>query len=253
MAATLGSRRASTSTRHALASASSRRRPCRSPSPPDPHATSRAQYDEIEVETSDGCPPAVTTFAESELPEAVLRNVELCKFTKPTPIQKYAIPVGLAMRDMMACAQTGSGKTGGFLFPAVARMIKEGPADVSGVEQTGGAYGRAKAFPTAMVLAPTRELASQIYDEAQKFCYCTGLRPVVVYGGAPVRDQLMDLERGCDLLVGTPGRLVDIIERGRVSLAGIKCEPGTPARATPPTARSRSATLPPPPAQGARP
>lgn len=73
-------------------------------------------------------------------------------------------------------------------------------------------------LPSALVLAPTRELASQIWDEAQKFCYCTGLRSVVIYGGAAVSDQTRELDRGADLLIATPGRLVDFIERGKVKL-----------------------------------
>jgi ATP-dependent RNA helicase DDX3X len=73
-----------------------------------------------------------------------------------------------------------------------------------------------------LVLAPTRELACQIYDEARKFSYKTGLKTAVVYGGAPITQQLRDLERGCDIIVATPGRLVDIIERARVSLSAIR-------------------------------
>ena len=75
-----------------------------------------------------------------------------------------------------------------------------------------------KAYPLALILSPTRELTSQICNEAKKFCYLSGCRPVVVYGGADIRDQLRDLERGCELLVATPGRLVDLMERARVSL-----------------------------------
>ena len=125
---------------------------------------------------------------------------------------------GLSGRDLMACAQTGSGKTGGFLFPVVALMLREGP--IKDLPKDSGR--RRKVFPTTLVLAPTRELASQIYEESRKFCYCTGVAAVVVYGGADVRNQLRDLERGSDLLVATPGRLVDLIERGRISLEGIK-------------------------------
>ena len=96
-------------------------------------------------------------------------------------------------------------------------MLRMGPKEV------GPDNGRRrKTYPTALVLAPTRELASQIYEEARKFCYCTGIAAVVVYGGADVRQQLRDLERGCDLLVATPGRLVDLIERGRISLEGVR-------------------------------
>lgn len=83
-------------------------------------------------------------------------------------------------------------------------------------------YNRRKAFPTALILAPTRELVSQIHEEARKFAYRSWVRPAVVYGGADINQQLRQIERGCDLLSATPGRLVDLIERGRISLANIK-------------------------------
>jgi len=123
----------------------------------------------------------------------------------------------------MACAQTGSGKTGGFLFPVIAQMLKHGPLDTAALDRGNSQYSRRRrAYPCCLIVAPTRELASQIYNEARKFCYCTGVRPVVVYCGARVGDQLREIERGCDLMVATPGRLVDLMERGRISLAGIK-------------------------------
>ena len=78
--------------------------------------------------------------------------------------------------------------------------------------------GRKKQFPLALVLAPTRELATQIYNEARKFSYRSHVRPCVVYGGADVGGQMRDLDRGCHLLVATPGRLVDMLERGKVGL-----------------------------------
>merc|ERR1719230_117881 len=87
-------------------------------------------------------------------------------------------------------------------------MLRDGAPDMP-PEDRGG---RRRCYPMSLILAPTRELASQIYDEANKFCYCTGVRPVVVYGGAEVRSQLKEIETGCDLLVATPGRLVDLIE-----------------------------------------
>ena len=124
-------------------------------------------------------------------------------------------------RDLMACAQTGSGKTGGFLFPILAQAFKNGPSPPPATAQ--GGYGRQrKAYPTSLVLAPTRELVSQIFDEARKFAYRSWVRPCVVYGGADIGSQLRQIERGCDLLVATHGRLVDLIERGRISLASIK-------------------------------
>ena len=123
-------------------------------------------------------------------------------------------------RDLMACAQTGSGKTGGFLFPILSQAYQSGPSGAA-PPQSGFARQR-KAYPTTLILAPTRELTSQIYDEARKFSYRSWVRPCVVYGGADIGSQLRQIERGCDLLVATPGRLVDLIERGRISLANIK-------------------------------
>lgn len=139
-------------------------------------------YEDIPVETSGtDCPEPISSFYDVEIHPALLANVKRCKFSKPTPVQRYSIPIGLSGRDLMACAQTGSGKTAAFCFPIILGILK------SGVQQTGRSR---KAFPLALVLSPTRELSSQIYDEARKFCYQTGLRPVVVYGGAPVVNQV---------------------------------------------------------------
>ena len=92
----------------------------------------------------------------------------------------------------MACAQTGSGKTAGFLFPCISTLLRNGPRNPDNLpnqRNTQSYYSRRKMYPGALILAPTRELASQIYQEAQKFCYRTGLRPVVVYGGARIDNQ----------------------------------------------------------------
>jgi len=120
----------------------------------------------------------------------------------------------------MACAQTGSGKTGGFLFPILSSAFTCGPS--APPPDTSYGYGRRKSYPTALILAPTRELVSQIHEEARKFAYRSWVRPAVVYGGADIGQQIRALDRGCDLLSATPGRLVDLIERGRISLSNIK-------------------------------
>ncbi|KAL3155599.1 DEAD-box ATP-dependent RNA helicase 52B [Trebouxia sp. C0009 RCD-2024] len=167
-------------------------------------------YDDIPVEaTGQDVPAAINTFDDVELGSALAANVKRCKYNKPTPVQKYSIPIGMAGRDLMACAQTGSGKTAAFCFPIINNILTKG---------TGPSGRNRKAYPQALILSPTRELSSQIYDEARKFTYQTGLRAVVVYGGAPVVNQLREIERGCDILVATPGRLSDLIERARVSL-----------------------------------
>ena len=169
------------------------------------------KYDDIPVDVSEGCPEPYLEFSKDTIPEALLKNLALTNYLKPTPVQKYSIPIGVSGSDMMACAQTGSGKTGGFLFPVITMLLKHGPLPEP---QSRGRM----CFISALILAPTRELASQIYDEANKFCYCTGLKPVVVYGGTQIQAQQSILDRGADIMVATPGRLVDLIERGRVKL-----------------------------------
>jgi len=176
------------------------------------------KYDDIPVETSGvDVPKGIETFAESDIADRLKANLDRAGFSKPTPVQKFSLPIGVAGRDLMACAQTGSGKTGGFLFPAITLMLKNRAVSPENFGQPSR-----KSYPNTLVLAPTRELASQIHEEALKFCYCTGIAPVVVYGGADVRQQLRELERGCDLLVATPGRLVDFLERGRVGLECVR-------------------------------
>lgn len=178
------------------------------------------QYDDIPVEaTGDNVPDPITTFTAPPLDELLVENVVMARFTKPTPVQKYSVPIVAAGRDLMACAQTGSGKTGGFLFPVLSESYMNGPAPIP--EQM-GAFSYNKCFPTILVMAPTRELVSQIYDESKKFAYRSWVKPCVVYGGAEIGNQMRQLEQGCDLLVATPGRLKDLLERGKVSLANIK-------------------------------
>lgn len=107
------------------------------------------------------------------------------------------------------------------MFPILSASFQQGPR--APPPEAGNTYARSrKAYPTALILAPTRELVSQIHDEARKFAYRSWVRPAVVYGGADINQQLRQIERGCDLLSATPGRLVDLIERGRISLANIK-------------------------------
>lgn len=179
------------------------------------------KYDDIPVEASgSGVPEPVTTFTNPPLDDHLINNIELAGYKVPTPVQKYSIPIVMGGRDLMACAQTGSGKTGGFLFPILSQAYQHGPS-AAAPAQSGFARQR-KAYPTSLILAPTRELVSQIFDEARKFAYRSWVRPCVVYGGADIGSQLRQIERGCDLLVATPGRLVDLIERGRISLQNIK-------------------------------
>nr|CAD7457875.1 unnamed protein product [Timema tahoe] len=172
------------------------------------------KYEDIPVEaTGDNIPTHITTFDDIQMTEIISNNIALARYDKPTPVQKYAIPIIMGRRDVMACAQTGSGKTAAFLVPILNQMYEGGPQQL----QAKG-FGRRKQYPLGLVLAPTRELATQIFDESRKFSYRSRLRPCVVYGGANVGDQMRELDRGCHLLVATPGRLVDMLERGKIGL-----------------------------------
>ncbi|XP_050213696.1 DEAD-box ATP-dependent RNA helicase 52C-like [Mercurialis annua] len=176
-------------------------------------------YEDIPVEVSGrDVPKAVSAFSEIDLGVALNENVtQRCKYVKPTPIQKHALPISLSGRDLMACAQTGSGKTAAFCFPIIAGILKGGPFN-----SVGSGRGTRVACPSALILSPTRELSCQIHEEARKFAYNTGVKIVVAYGGAPIVQQFRNLEKGVDILVATPGRLVDMIERGKVSLGIVK-------------------------------
>nr|XP_004670179.2 putative ATP-dependent RNA helicase Pl10 [Jaculus jaculus] len=177
------------------------------------------KYDDIPVEaTGNNCPPHIESFSDVEMGEIIMGNIELTRYTRPTPVQKHAIPIIKEKRDLMACAQTGSGKTAAFLLPILSQIYSDGPGEALRAMKENGKYGRRKQYPISLVLAPTRELAVQIYEEARKFSYRSRVRPCVVYGGADIGQQIRDLERGCHLLVATPGRLVDMMERGKIGL-----------------------------------
>ncbi|XP_042619893.1 DEAD-box helicase 3 X-linked a isoform X12 [Cyprinus carpio] len=182
------------------------------------------KYDDIPVEaTGTNSPGHIDSFHDVDMGEIIMGNITLSRYTRPTPVQKYAIPIIKAKRDLMACAQTGSGKTAAFLLPVLSQIYTDGPGEAlqatkASTQQENGKYVRRKQFPISLVLAPTRELALQIYDEARKFSYRSRVRPCVVYGGADIGQQIRDLERGCHLLVATPGRLVDMMERGKIGL-----------------------------------
>lgn len=132
-------------------------------------------------------------------------------FESPTPIQEQAIPLVLAGKDVIGQAQTGTGKTAAFGIPAVEYCIKKGKAR-SG---DGGAH------PHVLVLAPTRELAVQIAIELERMSQTTEIRTVCVYGGQEIEKQFRAFARGVDIVVGTPGRILDHIERQSLDLAGV--------------------------------
>lgn len=169
-------------------------------------AASYQQRNEITVSGND-VPMPMTSFEEIGLPSEILRELLQAGFPAPTPIQAQSWPIALQSRDIVAIAKTGSGKTLGYLIPAFMHLkrVRKNP-------QMG---------PTVLVLSPTRELATQIQDEAVKFGRSARISCTCLYGGAPKGPQLRDLSRGVDIVVATPGRLNDILEMRRVSLSQI--------------------------------
>ncbi|XP_034061327.1 probable ATP-dependent RNA helicase DDX4 isoform X2 [Gymnodraco acuticeps] len=173
-----------------------------------------AKYDDITVDVSgSNPPPAIMTFEEAALCESLRKNISKTGYVKPTPVQKYGIPIISAGRDLMACAQTGSGKTAAFLLPILQQLMADGVAASSFSELQ---------EPEVIIVAPTRELINQIYLEARKFAFGTCVRPVVVYGGVATGHQIRDVLKGCNVLCGTPGRLLDVIGRGKIGCSKLR-------------------------------
>ncbi|MBX9469018.1 MAG: DEAD/DEAH box helicase [Rhizobium sp.] len=149
----------------------------------------------------------MTTFADLGLSQKVLSAVTDAGYTTATPIQAQAIPVALAGRDVLGIAQTGTGKTAAFTLPLIDRLSK----------------GRARArMPRALVLAPTRELADQVASSFEKYAKGTKLSWVLLIGGVSMGDQVAALNKGVDVLIATPGRLLDLFERGKMLLTGVE-------------------------------
>ncbi len=150
-------------------------------------------------------------FASLNLPEAVLRGVQAAGFTTCTPIQEETLPIALRGRDVAGQAQTGTGKTAAFLIAIFTRLLREPDRRRKGV-----------AAPRALVIAPTRELAVQIHSDACLLGRETGLDMQVVYGGVDYLKQRETLREGVDLLVGTPGRLIDYYKQGVYELGAVE-------------------------------
>lgn len=144
-------------------------------------------------------------FQDLNLIEPLLRAVRAEGYTEPTPVQEQAIPHVLAGKDLIGCAQTGTGKTAAFALPILQRLAS-------------GNQNRQRGAIRALVLTPTRELAAQIGDSFAVYGRHTGLRHTVIYGGVGQQPQVQALRRGVDILVATPGRLLDLLNQGAVRL-----------------------------------
>ncbi|KAM3963269.1 LOW QUALITY PROTEIN: vasa-like [Aphomia sociella] len=173
------------------------------------------KFDCIAVKVSGENPPrAIDSFETANLRKYVLDNILKSGYKKPTPIQKHALPIIMSGRDLMGCAQTGSGKTAAFLLPIINTLLQ----DVR--ELIVGPNGCAQ--PQVIIVSPTRELTLQIFNEARKFSYGSILKIAVAYGGTAVRHQGDSIAKGCHILVATPGRLHDFVDRSRVSFDSIR-------------------------------
>lgn len=163
-------------------------------------------------------PPSIEDFTQAKLHPAMLQNIVLMGYEVPTPIQRAAIPCILASRDLLAAAQTGSGKTGAFLIPIISKLMGKALK----LRQPRDEASKYKTEPLVLILAPTRELAVQIFDECRRLCYRSLLRPCVIYGGVGGKLQKEQLQKGCDILVATPGRLEEFVLKTVVSFQRVR-------------------------------
>ncbi|KAF3005983.1 mRNA splicing protein prp28 [Curvularia kusanoi] len=160
--------------------------------------------EDFNIATKGGAiPNPMRNWKESGLPDSIMRIVEQVGYNEPSAIQRASIPIALQCRDLIGVAVTGSGKTAAFILPLlvfISQLPPIGPAN-----RNDGPY--------ALVLAPTRELAQQIEVEAKKFATPLGFRTAVIVGGHSIEGQSQQLNDGCEIVIATPGRLVDCLER----------------------------------------
>lgn len=156
--------------------------------------------------------PAAVTFSDFGLHPDVLKAVTAAGYTKPTPIQAKAIPVVMAGHDVMAAAQTGTGKTAGFALPIINALMPSASHSAS----------PARHPVRALIIAPTRELADQIHDNVKTYIQFTPLRSAAVFGGVDMQPQTNALRAGVEILIATPGRLLDHVQQKSVNLSRVQ-------------------------------
>nr|GEY44639.1 DEAD-box ATP-dependent RNA helicase 21 [Tanacetum cinerariifolium] len=148
-------------------------------------------------------PRPMRSWVESRLSNELLKAVDRAGYKTPSPIQMAAIPLGLQQRDVIGVAETGSGKTAAFVLPMLTYITRLPP-----ISEENEAEG-----PYAVVLAPTRELAQQIEEETVKFAHYLGIKVVSIVGGQSIEEQGFKIRQGCEVVIATPGRLIDCLER----------------------------------------
>ena len=150
----------------------------------------------------------ILSFEQLGLIAPILRALETQGYHTPTPIQQQAIPVVLSKRDLLACAQTGTGKTAAFAIPILQLLYKNEKADSRHIK--------------TLILTPTRELAIQIAENVRDYGAHTGLKHLVIFGGVSAQTQIQALRNGTDILIATPGRLLDLWQQGHINLRYIE-------------------------------
>jgi|TARA_B110000977_G_scaffold145615_1_gene184746 ATP-dependent RNA helicase DDX23/PRP28 len=148
-------------------------------------------------------PMPMRSWAEANMPDEIIRAIKKVGYEKPSPIQMASIPIGLLKRDVIGVAETGSGKTCAFVVPML-KYIMDLPVMSDEVATKG---------PYALVMAPTRELAQQIEQETEKFARFLNYRVVSVVGGQDIEQQGFKLRKGCEIVIGTPGRIIDVLDK----------------------------------------
>ncbi|WEW59501.1 mRNA splicing protein prp28 [Emydomyces testavorans] len=171
--------------------------------------------EDFNISTKGGSiPNPMRSWSESALPKRLLEIIDKVGYKEPSPIQRAAIPIALQNRDLIGVAVTGSGKTAAFLLPLLVYIAELPRLDEFEWRRSDGPY--------AIILAPTRELAQQIENEARKFCTPLGFNVVSIVGGHSLEEQSFSLRNGAEIIIATPGRLVDCIER-RILVLGQCC------------------------------
>ena len=165
-------------------------------------------------EISDEYQQFSSSFKNIDFHPLLKKNLIKMKYDKMTPIQKAIIPYILQKNDCLGCAETGSGKTVAFLAPIISLLLKDGPPieDKEYLKQN-SKYSNSCSYPVCLVLVPTRELAEQIYIESRKLLYKTGIVVSKCYGGVPIDGQIRELRQGVDIVIGTPGRIIEFIDK----------------------------------------
>ena len=165
----------------------------------------------------------IDSFKNIDFHPLLYKNITKMKFDLMTPIQKAIIPYILQSKDCLGCAETGSGKTIAFLTPIISLLLKNGPPkEDEKYLNPNSKYTNSCSYPVCLVLVPTRELAEQIYIEARKLLYKTGIVVCKCYGGVPNDTQIRELRQGVDIIIGTPGRIKEFIDKKILYLNLIK-------------------------------